>query len=446
MPPAEFDDQAAGQAGLADPDGEFGRGRPGPAGVRLRGRVDEFDADHQSASAHVADRGEFPGQRAQPFDHPVADHRRPFGQPVGGDVAQCGGSGGHGQRVAAEGAGVGSGPPAVVLLPVDDDGEREAAADRLGEHHRVGHDPAVLDRPHRPGAAHAGLHLVDDQRDAALGGDPAHGAQPVVRRGDDAALALDGLQDHRGGRDDTAGRVVEQPFDVGGREFGARLPADPERAAVAVGVGQPDDLAAAGQRLLDGDVAGEREGSGGHPVVGAGEGEGAGAAGRGLHQLERGLDGVGPGGPAEVHARAVGEGGRQALEQGGGEVVLLGGREVEQVERGAAVEGAADRLQDHGVVVAEREGAGAGEAVEVAAAVGALDGHATGAHGDDREGARVGAGGGLAQALAAQHGARRRPGPGGGLGRRGGRGNGGTGDGRTGGGLSGERQGGLPEN
>ncbi len=180
-------------------------------------------------------------------------------------------------------------------------------------------------------------------------------------------------------------------------------------------------------------------------MVGAGEGEGAGTAGRGLHQLERGLDGVGPGGPAEVHPRAVGEGGRQALEQGGGEVVLLGGREVEQVERGAAVEGAADRRQDHRVVVTEGEGAGAGEAVEVAAAVGAFDGHAAGPHGDDRERARVGAGGGLAQALAAQDGARRGCRPGGGrLARRGN--GGGAGDGRTGGGLSGERQGGLPEN
>ncbi len=59
------------------------------------------------------------------------------------------------------------GTPAVEFLAVDDDGQREAAADRLGQHHHVGHDAAVADRPERPGPADAGLHLVGDQRDAA---------------------------------------------------------------------------------------------------------------------------------------------------------------------------------------------------------------------------------------------------------------------------------------
>ena len=40
------------------------------------------------------------------------------------------------------------------------------------------------------------------------------------------------------------------------------------------------------------------------------------------------------------------------------------------MERGTGVEDGADGLEDDGVVVAEGEGAGAGEAVEVAAAVG----------------------------------------------------------------------------
>lgn len=68
----------------------------------------------------------------------------------------------------------------------------------------------------------------------------------------------------------------------------------------------------------------------------------------------------------------------------------------------AGVEDGSDGLQDDGVVVAECEGAGAGEAVEVAAAVRSLDGQTASAHGHDGQGARVGAGGRLARRLTPQ--------------------------------------------
>ncbi|PNG17397.1 hypothetical protein C1J00_36725 [Streptomyces cahuitamycinicus] len=54
------------------------------------------------------------------------------------------------------------------------------------------------------------------------------------------------------------------------------------------------------------------------------------------------------------------------------------------------------------MIVAEGEGAGAGEAVQVAAAVRALDGQSPRPHRNDRQGAGVGPGGGFARGLAAQ--------------------------------------------
>ena len=55
----------------------------------------------------------------------------------------------------------------------------------------------MLDRPHPAGAAVAGLHLVDDQDDPVLVTDPAHAAEELARRDDEAALALDRLEHDR---------------------------------------------------------------------------------------------------------------------------------------------------------------------------------------------------------------------------------------------------------
>ncbi len=109
------------------------------------------------------------------------------------------------------------------------------------------------------------------------------------------------------------------------------------------------------------------------------------ATGRRAHRVERGRPGVSGGRSAEPHARTAGEPGREGPGQLGDEGVPDRGRHVGDVQRCARVDDPAHRLEHHGVVVAEGEGARAGEAVQVTAAVRALDGHPPRSHGDDRQ-------------------------------------------------------------
>ena len=87
--------------------------------------------------------------------------------------------------------------------------DRQAAAERLGGRHQVGDDARVLVGPGGAGAPEAGLDLVEDQRRAGRVAALARGAQQLVGQHVHAALALDRLEDHRGGVlvDDRAQRV-----------------------------------------------------------------------------------------------------------------------------------------------------------------------------------------------------------------------------------------------
>ena len=80
-----------------------------------------------------------------------------------------------------------------------DAGQRQPAAQRLARDEQVGLRVVVLDRPHRPGAADAGLDLVVDPQDPVAVAQLAQLGREVGRHRDEAALALDGLEDH--GRD-----------------------------------------------------------------------------------------------------------------------------------------------------------------------------------------------------------------------------------------------------
>ena len=318
--------------------------------------------------------------------------RRGVGVEAGGDdLAQGRGTRGHGELVAAEGAGVGAGLPDVELGAVEDHRERQAPADRLGEHDDVGLDAGVLEGEEPAGPADPGLHLVDDEGDPALGGQPAHRPQPVVGRRVAATLALNALEDHPCDRRDAAVGVVEETLDVAHRDPRALDAADPERAAVRRGEGQEVHLArGAGDRRADRHRAARRQRPRGHPVVAAAEGEDGPPAGRGAHELERGLDRVGARGTAEVDTDVPIEAAGDVDEEFLDEAVLDRGGEVEGVEREAAVEDGADRRQHHRVVVSEGEGARAGEAVEVGAALGVDEVDSLAAHERQRERARVG--------------------------------------------------------
>ncbi len=142
---------------------------------------------------------------------------------------------------------------------------------------------------------------------------------------------------------------------------------------------------------------------GGPSVAGAGEGDEAGPPGRRADEFAGGLHGVAARRSAEPDPCPVGESWRQGVEQLGDEGVLDGCGQVEDVEGCAGVEDLADGFQDDGMVVPERERAGTREAVQVAAAVRALDGQPSRPHRDDRQGPGIGPGRGLASGLAAQN-------------------------------------------
>ena len=84
-------------------------------------------------------------------------------------------------------------------LAGDERADRQAAAERLGGGQRVGHHAGVLVGPQRAGPAQPALDLVEDERGAVGVARGARGAQDVLAELVDAALALDRLEQHRGG-------------------------------------------------------------------------------------------------------------------------------------------------------------------------------------------------------------------------------------------------------
>src|SRR4030081_3307590 len=74
-----------------------------------------------------------------------------------------------------------------------------SASDGLREAEQVRCDAVLLEREHRAGAAEAGLHLVDDQEDAALAAEPRGLGDELMRGGTHAAFALHELDDERRG-------------------------------------------------------------------------------------------------------------------------------------------------------------------------------------------------------------------------------------------------------
>ncbi len=272
---------------------------------------------------------------------------------------------------------------------VDDDGEGEAAPDGVGEHHHIGDDAAVLDTPEGAGAADARAHLVGDERDGPGGGDVTDPAQPTVGRGQHAALVLHRFDDESGVARGPGNPLVEDGLGPTDRQPLAGRAADAERAAVVLGIGQPGHPEAL-------HVVGQSGRADGQPVAGAAEGEQPVPAGRRADEGEGGAHGVGGGRSAEPDPAVLRQPARQCREQLLGESVLHRRGQVGSLQRGAGVEHGADGLEHDRMVVAERERAGAGEAVQITATVGALDGQTTGAHRDNGQRAGVRTGRGLA--------------------------------------------------
>ena len=72
-------------------------------------------------------------------------------------------------RIAAEGGGVRAGPQLRGDLGLGEQAAHgDAAGQRLGQRHHVGLDAPVLVGEPLAGAAHAGLHFVEDQQQLVL--------------------------------------------------------------------------------------------------------------------------------------------------------------------------------------------------------------------------------------------------------------------------------------
>ena len=258
------------------------------------------------------------------------------------DLAEHGVRDRGGERVAAE-------RRAVLALRVerggaaerDEAADREPAADALRDGDRVGGDARVLEGEPLAGASGAGLDLVDDEQRAVPVGELARGLEEPVGQLDDAGLALDGLDEER--RDGVVEGVLER-LDRGG-----------------------DVLDAAGQRLerlAHVRLAGERERAHRAAVEAVDEREHAGAGAARVvepRELERGLVRLGAGvaepGPAVVARPGEARDALGELERG------LGREVVGHVREPGRLRG--DRLDEHGVRVAERVHRDAGEEVEV---------------------------------------------------------------------------------
>lgn len=86
--------------------------------------------------------------------------------------------------------------------------------------------------------------------------------------------------------------------------------------------------------------------------------------GRGTGQLERGLDRIGATRAAELDACMASELAGQASENFLDKCVLYGGHEVQGVHRHTGRHDLGDGFDDHRVVVPQRQGPGAGQAID----------------------------------------------------------------------------------
>ena len=136
------------------------------------------------------------GQRLGELGAPLADVREQLVVDRLDDRAR----GGADDRVAAEGGGVVAGlEPGRRVVGGEQRADRQAVGEPLRERDEVRPHAELLEREERPGAADAGLHLVEAEERAVLGGELGGGGEEAGRRGVDAALALDRLDQDQAG-------------------------------------------------------------------------------------------------------------------------------------------------------------------------------------------------------------------------------------------------------
>ena len=210
-----------------------------------------------------------------------------------------------------------------------------------------------------PGAGQSGLHLVKHEQQAPVVAQLAHRLEVAIRRNVDAALALDGLQQHR------RGGVVD-----GLLQFGEVVPGN---VAEALGQGLEDlvlfGLAGGVQRGQRPPV--ERPARADHGV--------AAMPGPSAGQLDSALVGLRP---AVGKEHLTGRPADQAVDGAGHVHLGLGGVQVGHVAQGAGL--LSHRLGHPGVGVAQADHGDTAEKVQVAGVVAVPEPAALAPHEHDR--------------------------------------------------------------
>ncbi len=171
-----------------------------PSGCLRLAVGDELQGEHRAEAAHLADRGHRRGDARRAAREAVRRARRPVARNVGRrHLVQHGERRRARERIAPERAPEPTGMRSVHHLgPAGDARERQPAAERLPRDDEVRLNAVVLDRPDRPRAADARLHLVVDVEDAVRREQLLEPSREVVGHRDEAALALHRLE-HRAG-------------------------------------------------------------------------------------------------------------------------------------------------------------------------------------------------------------------------------------------------------
>ena len=224
-----------------------------------------------------------------------------------------------------------------------------------------GFRPAISKLKKVPVRPQPGLHVVDDQQDLLAPAERLQALQPVEPRGVQSALALHQLDDHRRRLVDPARGIGEQPVDIGDRVDVA--------AEVAVirhdGDALQRDAGGAAEML----VAGRRERADGHAVEAVGEADDVRAPRHLAGDLKRRLYRIRAGRAGELHHVVEVARLKDDLLHRLQERLLGDGVEVEAVRHPVRLDVADERLLQDRIVVPVIQRAGAGEEIQVAAAV-----------------------------------------------------------------------------
>ena len=184
--------------------------------------------EEQALAAHfLDDRRELILERGQALLHAQAFVAHAFQEARLGHDVEDGGADGGAQGIAAVGRAMRARHHVLRdFFDGDDGAEREAATDALGQRHDVGRHAVLLIGEQVARAAHARLHLVEDQHEAVLVAQLAKFLEEPDRRNADAAFAHDRLDQDRGrGRPDGGldgfdiGRQLAEAFGLGAEAF-----------------------------------------------------------------------------------------------------------------------------------------------------------------------------------------------------------------------------------